>query len=133
TSASRARARTIATARSWYGIPYKGTATMDNPTPCAPASTSWPATAGVAAAVAGRTVVVAGATGLVGRAILQGLLTADAVAAVHALGRRPPGLQHAKLTAHAVDFTALPPLPPIDEAYLALGTTIQVAGSQPAF
>ena len=35
---------------------------MDNPTHCAPASTSWPATAGVAAA-AGRTVVVAGASG----------------------------------------------------------------------
>jgi uncharacterized protein YbjT (DUF2867 family) len=32
-----------------------------------------------------------------------------------------------------VDFSALPSLPPVDEAYLALGTTIKVAGSQPAF
>src|SRR5581483_6669242 len=28
---------------------------------------------------------------------------------------------------------ALPPLPPVDEVYLALGTTIKVAGSQAAF
>jgi len=35
-----------------------------------------------------RTVIVAGATGLVGQAILQGLLDDDSVASVHALGRR---------------------------------------------
>lgn len=68
-----------------------------------------------------------------GRAILQGLLADDSVAAVHALGRRPPGTQHPKLSAHTVDFRALPPLPPVDEVYLALGTTIKVAGSQAAF
>ncbi len=32
-----------------------------------------------------------------------------------------------------MDFGALPPLPPVDEVYLALGTTIKVAGSQAAF
>jgi uncharacterized protein YbjT (DUF2867 family) len=69
----------------------------------------------------------------VGRQILQGLLADDAVAAVHALGRRPLGAQHPKLTVHTVDFAALPPLPPVDEAYLALGTTIKVAGSEEAF
>ena len=68
-----------------------------------------------------------------GQAVLQGLLADDSVAAVHALGRRKLGLEHPKLTSHAVDFTALPPLPPVDEAYLALGTTIKVAGSQAAF
>jgi uncharacterized protein YbjT (DUF2867 family) len=69
----------------------------------------------------------------VGRAILQGLLADDTVAAVHALGRRPLDLQHPKLTAHSVDFSALPALPAVDEVYLALGTTIKVAGSQSAF
>jgi len=39
----------------------------------------------------------------------------------------------AKVTAHIVDFTALPALPRIDEVYLALGTTIKVAGSEAAF
>ena len=76
---------------------------------------------------------MAGATGLVGREILQGLLADDSVAAVHALGRRPVPTTHPKLTAHVVDFAALGALPPVDEAYLALGTTIKVAGSQSAF
>lgn len=84
-------------------------------------------------APASRTVVVAGASGLVGREILQGLLADDSVAAIHTLGRRRQGLQHPKVTEHQVDFGALPELPPLDEAYLALGTTIKVAGSQEAF
>jgi len=78
-------------------------------------------------------VALAGATGLVGRAILEGLLADASVAAVHALGRREPGLSHPKLIPHVVDFAALPPLPPVDEVYLALGTTIKAAGSQSAF
>ena len=77
--------------------------------------------------------VLAGATGLVGREILQGLLADDSVKAVHVLGRRALDLKHPKLASHVVDFAALPPLPSVDEAYLALGTTIKVAGSQPAF
>jgi uncharacterized protein YbjT (DUF2867 family) len=80
-----------------------------------------------------RTVALAGATGLVGRAILEELLADVSVAAVHALGRREPGVSHPKLTSHVVDFAALPPLPPLDEVYLALGTTIKAAGSQTAF
>ena len=39
----------------------------------------------------------------------------------------------ARITGHIVDFSALSPLPPVDEVYLALGTTIKVAGSQAAF
>ena len=80
-----------------------------------------------------RTVALAGATGLVGRAILEGLLADDSVTAIHTLGRREPGILHPKLTPHVVDFAALQPLPPIDEVYLALGTTIKAAGSQDAF
>lgn len=80
-----------------------------------------------------RTAAVAGATGLVGRAILEGLLADASVAAVHALGRRGPGVAHPKLNPHVVDFNALPRLPPLDEVYLALGTTIRDAGSRAAF
>lgn len=83
--------------------------------------------------MAGRKAMVAGATGLVGRAIVEGLLADRTVAEVHCVGRRKPDIAHAKLTAHIVDFAALPPLPPLDEVYLALGTTIKVAGSQEAF
>lgn len=108
--------------------------TQASPTRCAPASTAWPAPDAVAAVAAGgRTALVAGATGLVGREILQGLLADDSVAAVHALGRRLPGISHPRLSAQAVDFAALPALPPVSEIYLALGTTIKVAGSQAAF
>ncbi len=81
----------------------------------------------------GRVVLVAGATGLVGREILLNLLADKAVAAVHCVGRRPPAEKHAKLTAHVVDFGALPALPMVDECFIALGTTIKVAGSQAAF
>ncbi|GAB3550509.1 oxidoreductase [Noviherbaspirillum agri] len=77
--------------------------------------------------------MLAGATGLVGQSLLQGLLADDSVTAVHAIGRRPLAIRHPKLTSHVVDFTALPLFPALDEAYLALGTTIKVAGSQAAF
>jgi uncharacterized protein YbjT (DUF2867 family) len=60
-------------------------------------------------------------------------LADEGVAAVHALARRPLAGQHPKLTVHIVDFALLGALPPVDEAYLALGTTIKVAGSQSAF
>ena len=63
--------------------------TDGQPDPCAPASTAWAgAGAAAAAAAAARTVLVAGASGLVGREILQGLLADESVAAVHSLGRR---------------------------------------------
>lgn len=77
--------------------------------------------------------MVAGASGLVGREILQGLLADDSVAAVHSLVRHELPLTHPKLTQHRVDFKALPALPRVGEAFIALGTTIKVAGSQQAF
>jgi uncharacterized protein YbjT (DUF2867 family) len=81
-----------------------------------------------------RTVLIAGASGLVGREILQGLLADDSVAAVHSVGRRELPVQHPKLTQHKIDFSkAFPALPSVGEAFSALGTTIKVAGSQEAF
>lgn len=80
-----------------------------------------------------RTALLAGATGLVGRELLRGLLADDGVSTVHVLARRALALDDPKLQVHVVDFAALPALPACDEAYLALGTTIKVAGSQPAF
>jgi uncharacterized protein YbjT (DUF2867 family) len=78
-------------------------------------------------------VLLAGATGLVGRSILELLIADTSVAAVHVVGRRAPHITHPALTAQIVDFAAMPPLPPVDEVYLALGTTINAAGSQAAF
>ena len=90
------------------------------------------ATEGTGAA-AKRIVAVAGASGLVGHALLARLCADPDVARVHALVRRPLALEHAKLQRHIADFEHLPLLPPLHEAYLALGTTIRVAGSQAAF
>ncbi len=81
----------------------------------------------------GRSVLVAGATGLVGREIVAALLADKTVGVIHCIGRRPLAVKHPKLSSHVVDFTALPALPHVDECYIALGTTIKVAGSQGAF
>ena len=91
------------------------------------------ASAGNSQVPAGRVALVAGASGLVGRALLARLGADPGVAQVHALVRRPLDLVAPKLQVHVVDFNALPPLPAADEAYLALGTTIAVAGSREAF
>ncbi|NOJ99643.1 nucleoside-diphosphate sugar epimerase, partial [Corallococcus coralloides] len=65
--------------------------------------------------------------------LLQILLHDAGVSCVHALSRKPLNVSHPKLQVHLVDFTSLPQLPHADEAYLALGTTIKVAGSKAAF
>lgn len=82
-----------------------------------------------------RTALLAGATGLVGRELLAALQAHRAYEHVHVLLRRPaPGIAtHPKLTLRIVDFAALPALPAVDDVYIALGTTIKVAGSQEAF
>jgi uncharacterized protein YbjT (DUF2867 family) len=80
-----------------------------------------------------RKVVIAGASGLVGSYILQYLLQDTSVSEVHALCRRDLDIRHPKLTIHVVDFSSIPPLPPVDEIYLALGTTIRQAGNRSAF
>ncbi len=83
-----------------------------------------------------RTALLAGATGLVGRALLSSLLASDDYDGVHVLVRRTsPHVDAApRLKIHEVDFTRLPAaFPPADDVFIALGTTIKVAGSQEAF
>lgn len=83
-----------------------------------------------------RVALVAGATGLVGRALIEALLADSSVGAVHALvrtrnsdlGRRSGVMQH------VVDYRQpIVGMPPADDAFCCLGTTIKVAGSQQAF
>jgi len=82
-----------------------------------------------------RIALLAGSTGLVGRALLPMLLASPRYAQVHALLRRAvPDLPASpKLQVHVVDFQSLPALSKIDDVFIALGTTIKVAGSQEAF
>jgi uncharacterized protein YbjT (DUF2867 family) len=83
-----------------------------------------------------RTALVAGGTGLVGRELIDALLADHAVGAVHALVRNK-NIELARrngLTLHVVDYSKpLPALPPADDAFCCLGTTIKAAGSQAAF
>lgn len=88
------------------------------------------------ATTAPRVALLAGATGLVGHALLDQLLDCPRYARVHALLRRPsPALaDKPRLALQVVDFAALDQrLPPVDDVYIALGTTIKVAGSEAAF
>ena len=80
-----------------------------------------------------RTALVAGATGLVGQAVLTLLLADTRYSAVHVVGRRAPGVYHPKLTAHITSSLTEWASPVVDDVYIALGTTIKVAGSQAAF
>jgi uncharacterized protein YbjT (DUF2867 family) len=82
-----------------------------------------------------RIAMVAGATGLIGRHLLEQLLANPEHSAVIALVRRPLSMEHPKLWQKTLDFDALPSmaLPRADDVYCALGTTIRTAGSQEAF
>jgi uncharacterized protein YbjT (DUF2867 family) len=83
-----------------------------------------------------RSALLAGATGLVGRALLPLLLAGRPYERVHVLLRRAvPDIEAGiKLRVHQVDFARLPAaLPAVDDVYIALGTTIKVAGSESAF
>jgi uncharacterized protein YbjT (DUF2867 family) len=83
-----------------------------------------------------RTALLAGATGLVGRALLALLLADKQYRSVHVLLRRaaPDIKASPKLQVHQVDFARLPAaFPAVDDVFIALGTTIKVAGSEAAF
>ena len=82
-----------------------------------------------------RVALLAGAGGLVGRELLQLLFASSHYSLVHSLMRRATsgGVANAKLRELVVSFDALPDLPPCNDVYVALGTTIKVAGSEAAF
>jgi uncharacterized protein YbjT (DUF2867 family) len=82
--------------------------------------------------------VVAGATGLVGQALVRQLAADGAWREVRALTRRalPPGLPAPTVVPIEVDYTRLEPPPSwaaADHVFCALGTTMRQAGSEEAF
>lgn len=86
-------------------------------------------------ATTSRTALLAGATGLVGRALLSLLLASSRYRVVHVLARRtlPDINTHEKLKILQVDFARLPALPAVNDVFIALGTTLKIAGSEAAF
>ncbi|MEO7339158.1 MAG: NAD(P)H-binding protein [Caldimonas sp.] len=83
-----------------------------------------------------RRALVVGATGLIGRELLARLLGDPGCASVTVISRKPLGQvdAQARLTVLATGFERLPePFPTVDDVFIALGTTIKVAGSEAAF
>jgi uncharacterized protein YbjT (DUF2867 family) len=84
----------------------------------------------------GRSVLVVGATGLVGAEVVKQLAADASVSRVVVVARRVPEGLPAKVEAHAVDFDRIEEhesLFAVDQIVCALGTTIKQAGSQAAF
>lgn len=82
------------------------------------------------------TALIAGATGLVGRHLIDLLVAAPEYERVIAVTRRPLEVEHPKLVAVIVGFSALDRLGEslqADDAFCCLGTTMQKAGSREAF
>lgn len=77
-------------------------------------------------------ILLAGATGLIGRELVRELAAQPDTGRLHLLVRRAMAVP-APAQCHVVDFRALPKLPRAQQAYCALGTTIAQAGSQDAF
>jgi len=83
-------------------------------------------------------VVIAGASGVVGRRALHHLLVSDDIGGVVALGRRTLPTQHDKLVSRVVDLrnktaTAAEIADGTAVAICCLGTTLKTAGSKEAF
>jgi uncharacterized protein YbjT (DUF2867 family) len=83
----------------------------------------------------GRVVVVAGASGLVGQALVRRLIEDARVGRVVLLVRSRLEVAHEKIEQRVVDFRALADGMPkdVDDAYCCLGTTMKKAGSKQAF
>ena len=77
-----------------------------------------------------RTVLLLGATGLVGRHTLPLLLADVSVTRVVVMARRPLGISNPKLEELPFDLSKMPH---VDQILCALGTTMKVAGSEEAF
>ena len=73
---------------------------------------------------------LAGASGLIGRELLAAW---PGPGTLHALVRKPMAASSSRVQVHVVSFRKLPPLPPAEEAYCCLGTTLAAAGSKEAF
>jgi uncharacterized protein YbjT (DUF2867 family) len=83
-----------------------------------------------------KTALLAGATGLVGNALLPLLLASERYAKVIVVGRRPVAIEHPKLTQVVTELSKLEDerLRLIaDDVYCCLGTTMRQAGSKEAF
>ncbi|MFC4322206.1 oxidoreductase [Litchfieldia salsa] len=82
----------------------------------------------------GKKALIAGASGLVGRNLLEILVEGDEYEEIIAIVRTPLSYQHPKLKEHIVNFDELSKekqlFSTVDHVYCCLGTTIKKAGSK---
>ena len=83
-----------------------------------------------------KTALIAGATGLIGKQLLQLLLDDTYYGKVIAISRKPIGIEHSKLENLVTDFDQLEMYASqlqADDVFCCLGTTIRVAKTKEAF
>ncbi|MBP3223878.1 MAG: NAD(P)H-binding protein [Campylobacter sp.] len=83
----------------------------------------------------GKKALIVGATGVVGREILNELLSDESYDKITIWVRRDPEISHPKLTTKVINFDEISQISPefFDEIFCALGTTMKIAGSKEAF
>lgn len=82
-----------------------------------------------------KTALVIGATGLVGAALVDALLSDNRFNSIHTFVRRSSGKTHPKLSEHLIDFNAINTWQYLlrgDVLFSAMGTTLKSAGSKDA-
>ncbi|NEW85210.1 MAG: NAD-dependent epimerase/dehydratase family protein [Mariniphaga sp.] len=83
-----------------------------------------------------KTALIAGASGLIGKELVQKLISSDQYRRIYVLSRKKSGLVHEKITELVIDFDQIDQLKfdePIDDLFCTLGTTIKQAGSRDNF
>lgn len=83
-----------------------------------------------------RTAIIAGASGLIGKELVQKLINSDDYRLVYSLVRKKSGTLHEKIRELVIDFEKIGQLKfdePIDDVFCTLGTTMNQAGSRDNF
>lgn len=83
-----------------------------------------------------KTAVVAGASGLIGKELVQILINSDQYRLIYSLVRKNSGLVHEKIREKVINFEKIGQLKfdePIDDVFCTLGTTMKQAGSRDNF
>ncbi len=83
-----------------------------------------------------KTAVIAGASGLIGKELVQKLISSDQYELIYSISRKTSGVIHQKIREIVIDFDHPGELKfdaPIDDVFCTLGTTIKKAGSRENF
>ena len=83
-----------------------------------------------------RTAILAGASGLIGRELVQKLIVSDDYRLIYIISRKKSGLVNEKIKEQVIDFDKISELKfdvPIDDVFCTLGTTMKQAGSRDNF